>query len=47
MIAWALENDLGMDADKDARAVSEAGLRVGSADATICIWIELPNRSSH
>ncbi len=41
MIAWALENDLevidlGMDADKDARAVSEAGLRVGSAD--LCVW---------
>ena len=41
MIAWALENDLevidlGMDADKDARAVAEAGLRVGSAD--LCNW---------
>ncbi len=41
MIAWALENDLevidlGMDADKDARAVIEAGLRVGSAD--LCTW---------
>ncbi len=41
MIAWALENDLevidlGQDADKDARAVIEAGLRVGSAD--LCAW---------
>ena len=41
MIAWALENDLevidlGQDADKDACAVIEAGLRVGSAD--LCVW---------
>ncbi|MYH64298.1 MAG: hypothetical protein F4136_01420, partial [Chloroflexi bacterium] len=41
MIAWALENnleviDLGQDADKDARAVIDAGLRVGSAD--LCVW---------
>ncbi len=37
MIAWALENeleviDLGGDADSSAKAVVEAGLRVGSAD---------------
>lgn len=41
MIAWALENDLevidlGQDADLDARAVIDAGLRVGSAD--LCVW---------
>ena len=44
MIAWALDNqleviDLGRDADKDTRAVVEAGLRVGSAD--LAVWTEM------
>ncbi len=44
MIAWALENDLevidlGQDADRDAKAVVEAGLRIGSAD--MAVWHEM------
>ena len=44
MIAWALENeleviDLGQDADSSAKAVADAGLRVGSADLTV--WQEM------
>ena len=44
MIAWALDNeleviDLGRDADNCAKAVVDAGLRVGSADLTA--WGEM------
>lgn len=44
MIAWALENDLevidlGRDADRDAKTVVDAGLRVGSAD--MALWHEM------
>ena len=40
MIAWALENDLevidlGGDADRSAKTVIDAGLRVGSADLVV------------
>jgi len=44
MIAWALANDLevidlGRDADRIAKTVIDAGLRVGSADLTV--WVEM------
>lgn len=44
MIAWALENDLevidlGRDADRDAKTVVDAGLRIGSAD--LAVWHEM------
>ncbi len=44
MIAWALENDLevidlGRDADRDAKTVVDAGLRIGSAD--LALWVEM------